>query len=138
MQTRLPEFPVNSIRICIDREREEICGRISAIALEKEIAFFSRKDLVIKINQIFDKIGQPQAHQILRSFRNTGTEDTGYCGAPVRYHTSEAIYNSYGKARTLDMMMVSRHNSEWQGVVKDKDGNVICNYSSTLDFIKWL
>ncbi|MEG0227300.1 MAG: hypothetical protein RR496_05775 [Lachnospiraceae bacterium] len=126
-------FSSNSIRICIDWEETEIAGRICAVALEKECLFTSRQDMIQKIDEVFNLIGNPQPCQVLRSFQKKEVKYNAYCANPRRYWTSEEIGKSRGKVKTVDLIMTSRSWSEWQGILKDPAGTMIGTFESVLE-----
>lgn len=132
------EFPSNSTRICIDREETEIAGRICAVALETECLFVSRQDMIQKIDEAFNLIGNPQSHQVLRSFRTKEAKYNAYCVNPKHYWTSQEIEKSKGKVKTVDLIMTSRSRSEWQGILKDPTGTMIGTFESVLECMRLL
>lgn len=135
---KIQEFPVNSIRLCFDSLDGEACqGRILGIALKEEILFQGMAELIVQIDEAFNKIGQPQPYKVLRSFgRSEGFQS--YKGNPVRYYTSGEIAAKKGKEKTFDLIMTSRHRAEWQGMIKDTDGKIMGRFETILECMQLL
>ncbi|MCF0143293.1 MAG: hypothetical protein HUJ75_07945 [Parasporobacterium sp.] len=131
------EFPANSIRICFD-DIKAVEGSISGVCMETSVDFRGKRDLIVKIDQAFDAIGQPQPHQVIRSFQKQEKNYKSYIGDPARYHTSDDIRQKKGEALTVDMIMTSRHHTEWQGFIVDEKGEELAKFESSLDFFDWL
>lgn len=130
------EFPKTSIRICIDSYDDELMkGRICGIALADEISFSGIANLVVKVDDAFNRIGQPQPFQVLRSFQDGDSYQT-YKGDPNCFFKSEEISQREGKLVTVDMIMLSRKRAEWQGIIKNTEGQVIGEFDTILECVK--
>lgn len=131
-------FSANCIRLCFDSYNDDGCqGKICGITLEEDIIFYNLTDLIIRINDAYNKIGQPQPHQVLRSFRET--EDYfPYNSHPAYYHSSEEIAGRTGRLETIDLVMVSRRRAEWQGILKDIEGSVAGKFESSVKCMELL
>ncbi len=134
------EFPVNSLRICIEhRNGNEISGFLCSIALKEKMCFDSKMQFVLKVNEAYDRIGQPQPQQVLRSFREQDRPQyNSYKGSPTRFHTSEEIRKYSGSEATYDLVMVSRKYAEWQGILKSADGGIKGSFESVLQCLEIL
>ncbi len=131
-------FSANCIRLCFDSYDDNECrGKICAIALEEDIVFFNLTDLIIRIDDAYNKIGQPQPHQVLRSFRETEGYFP-YNSHPAYYHSSEEIAGRTGKLETIDLVMISRRRAEWQGILKNIKGTVIGKFESSVKCMELL
>ena len=126
-------FPINKIRICLDSYDDEKCeGRIYGVALKESVDFRGLADLLIRVDEVFDQIGQPQSGQVLRSFCANKNYQS-YVGMPERYNESSKIAVMHGKKKTIDLVMVSRHKAEWQGILIKDDGELIGKFDSILE-----
>lgn len=130
-------FPVNSVRICVNETAGELKGVLCGVAMQENIEFCGTRELIVKIDKYFDDIGQPQPHQVIRSFRKTERDYKPYNAKPERFHASEEISKQLGDKTTVDVVIFSRHHAEWQGVIKDLDDKVVCKFKSTLEFLSW-
>lgn len=127
------QFPANCIRLCFDRYDDKVCeGRICGVTLENEIPFHTITELIVKIDDAFNEIGQPQPHQVLRSFHKTAGYQS-YKSSPKHYYSSGEIAERKGQLKTVDLLMRSRQRAEWQGMLKDTDNAVIGEFSSSLE-----
>lgn len=131
-------YPVNCIRICMDGYSDQECrGRLCGVALQDEIRFETMHELIIQVDEAFNQIGQPQSSQILRNFHEK--EQVGsYVGQPKRYHGSSEIAQKRGIKGTVDLIMTSRHCTEWQGMLSDIGGEHIGAFASVLECIDLL
>lgn len=137
-EIRHTEFPANCIRLCFDSyDTDSYEGWICGVALEKQKEFRSMTDLIVHIDDAFNEIGQPQPHLVLRSFY--GQDDyQSYVGNPKHYHSSQEIFRKRGKEKTFDLIMTSRCRAEWQGLIKDMQGQITGKFSTTLQCISYL
>ena len=136
--TRNVEFPSNCIRLCFDEYTTEVCkGKVCGTTLKDEKLFQSMEEMVIVIDNAFNEIGQPQSCQVLRSFREQ-VDFYSYKGSPSRYHDSIIIQQRKGIVTTIDLVMISRHHAEWQGVLKSIDGKNLGRFDSILECLSLL
>lgn len=130
-------IPSTSLRLCIDRfDEDDMGGRILGVALENEIPFTSVRSFVANVEKAYDTIGQPQAGQISRTFGKQKVKPTPYVAVPKRYHASREIKSAAGSIKTFDLIMQTRHHAEWQGVLKDTEGNPLGTFKSVLECIQ--
>lgn len=128
-------YPVNRIRICFDKYSDVTCeGRIYSKAMKEEILFSDVKDLIVQIDNVFNKIGQPQPSQVLRSFGQTERYQP-YKGKPILYRTDGEIAEQIGAEHTIDMTMTSRVKAEWQGYLKEPDSAFKGRFDTVLECI---
>ena len=62
-------YPINGIRVCIDREGETRAGRFYSKMMEMEIRFESSNQMLLKADRLFDRCGYPQRFMEARSFQ---------------------------------------------------------------------
>lgn len=135
------EFPVNSLRVCINRRKEdsEVEGFLCSIALKDILHFTGKIEFVLKVDEAYDRIGRPQPQEVLRSFQeNSRPLYNSYNGNPVQWHTSEEIRKYSGSEVTYDLAMLSRKHAEWQGILKDAAGEIKGKFDSVLGCLKML
>ena len=129
-------FPPNLLRLCIDNfDGQSISGSIFGVAVPKVIAFTDMADFAVKIDEVYNQVGQPQPFHVMRSF-NEQVEYHAYKGKPITYFSSVEVDAHKGKLLSLNMVMTSRQGAEWQGIFKDLDGNIIGKYKTVLECIK--
>ena len=120
----------------MDLEKGEVSGYIGGVGLRDIHSFGDTPGLLLLIDQLLDQIGKPQATRRSRSFReNSGTTAGGFCLNPPRYHTSEEIRELKGECKTVDIQIITRLHSSWQGFVYNSEGEVSGKFSSDLQLL---
>ena len=135
-------FQPTFLRICIDRinfQSEELAGSICGVALKDSYPFKSVMELMLTIDRCLDKIGKPQATRKARSFlsQDDETPETFRANPPI-YHTTDEIRSKKGACQTVDINIITRYHSSWQGILYDEDGNRKGMFSSDLELLKLL
>lgn len=131
-------YPVNGIRVCIDKSENIIEGRAFSPLKEGCIAFCGVEELLLKIDRVFDENGYPQAFQEKRSFREGAGKQAGYRGIPHPVAEEKTIVGQQGEKATYDIVVDSRRNTSWQGSVYGADGCRIGDFSGELELLKYL
>ena len=136
------DFQPTFLRICIDRinfQNEDLAGSVCGVALKDSYPFGSVMELMLTIDECLDRIGKPQATRKTRSFlpEETETPDT-FRANPAIYHTSEEIRSRRGACQTVDINIVTRYHSSWQGILYGEDGERMGMFSSDLQLLKLL
>ena len=136
MKEKEVHFPIPSVRICIDElEGGKQKGRIYGIAIEGERLFNDISDLVVKIDSCFNEIGQPQPSKVLRSFNDKESHQP-YVGTPKIFQSAEELSQKKGQKCTLDLILNSRQQAEWQGFIRDVNENASEQFHSSLECIR--
>lgn len=131
-------FAVNCIRLCFrKRSAEQYEGMICGVALENAVEFHGAADLIFKIDDAFNQIGQPQPHQVLRTFGENGPH-YAFHGNPTRYRTNEEIDALRGEEGSYDLLMLTRHSSEWQGILRNLDDGEFSRFKTILECMRAL
>ena len=132
-------YPLNGLRVCIDSMSDgEIRGYFYS-PLDREVyEAHGFEDFVLKADHLFDVHGYPQAFVNGRSFSDNGSEGNHYRGMPVAARTDEEILAYRGKFATCDIVVESRRNATWQGIVGDSHGKVLDRFEGVLDIMKIL
>ena len=130
-------YPVNGIRVCIDREGETLAGRFYSKMMEMEIRFESSNQMLLKADRLFDRCGYPQRFMEARSFQKKA-EITSRYQAPKSVISDEAILEKQGACCTVDVIVQSRRKAGWQGIVCQPDGRMIDRFESELELLKLL
>lgn len=138
MTTQIRKFPPNAFRICVDTVGVDIAGRIYSPMSSDVINFVSVGEILVKMDELFDKYGYPQAFQDKRSFDNYKEQDNLYKGLPKTIRPVEDILSKAGKAMTYDMIVKSRQNTSWQGNLYDSKGNNIKEFDGEVEILALL
>lgn len=115
-------YPPNAFRICADEIGEDVKGRVFSPLQTEEISFGGMTELLVKMDELFDKVGYPQAFQDKRSFDVSKESGNLYRGIPESRREPVSIIEKSGLCRTFDVLVHSRKNTSWQGEVYDEKG----------------
>lgn len=127
-------YPMNGIRLCVDREGETIGGRFYSKMTDHPISFESTSNLLLEADHLFDRKGYPQRFMEPRSFREK-TVTTSSFRYPEAKMTDEEIFDQEGKCHTLDVFVESRRKAGWQGTVFEPEGGFISEFKSELELL---
>lgn len=128
-------YPLNSFRLCVDNVVDNTyIGRAYSPMNAQAIIFKDYTSMILQIDKIFDLNDYPKAYQQKRSF----TEETiNHKEIAVEY-SFEEIMKQKGQKLTLDVIVVSRQHSSWQGIIKNMSGEIIGSFESVLNLIDFL
>ena len=132
------KYPPNAIRICIDRIEEEICGRVYTPLCAEELQFTGLQELLLRVDNLFDETGYPQAFTKKRTFHKIEKEKQ-YCkGRPQVFLPAQEIVKQQGSKKTFDVIVKSRRNSSWQGMLQDRNKDTVVEFGGELELLKAL
>ncbi len=132
-------FPLNGLRVCIDSVLgDELEGRFYSPMEKNAICFESYGEFLLKGEALFERMGYPQAFLQNRSFHEVSKEDNRYKGVPREVLKFEEIVTQKGSICTFQVIVTSRRNATWQGVLQQEDGKDIDTYSSVMELLKLL
>ena len=129
----------NLINICVDKKTHgEISGRLYH-CYEKEPVIFGNIIELLKIAEdLFEKLGYPQASTKTRRFYET-TEIIPMQGIrPPKVTEQTEIIKYRGELGSFVTCVRFRQNSTWQGEVFWMERGIRRQFSNTLNFIKTL
>ncbi|MBO4376604.1 MAG: hypothetical protein IKY04_03400 [Lachnospiraceae bacterium] len=122
MEINNTTYPLNAFRLCIDGLGENLSGFIYT-PLAKEPLTFRGMETFLELDILYDKVGYPQSFQDKRSFEKTDEEINIYSGQPDALMKPEDIIYKRGRRATFDVVVQSRCNTTWQGVIL-RDGTL--------------
>lgn len=128
-------YPLNAFRICVDRIGDDVEGRAYSPLKKDAVEFVGMGNLLVQMDELFDRVGYPQAFQDKRSF---GMDKEGmnlYKGIPQGQLDAENIIGQSGRQKTMDVMVVSRKNTSWQGELYDADGDFLQNFNGEIELL---
>ncbi len=131
------DYPANGFRICVDTEEQDMAGRIYSLLVPEVITYSGWNELFLKMDAVFDQVGYPQAFQEKRSFTG-GTKAASYQGSPKLLQPYEAVTHERGLLWTVDVVVISRRDTSWQGIVYDLDRQEIGQFDGELGLMKIL
>ena len=131
------DYPANGFRICVDTEEQDMAGRIYSLLVPEVITYSGWNEFFLKMDAVFDQVGYPQAFQEKRSFTG-GTKAASYQGSPKLLQPYEAVTHERGLLWTVDVVVISRRDTSWQGIVYDLDRQEIGQFDGELGLMKIL
>ena len=131
------DSPANGFRICVDTEEQDMAGRIYSLLVPEVITYSGWNELFLKMDAVFDQVGYPQAFQDKRSFTG-GTKAASYQGSPKLLQPYEAVTHERGLLWTVDVVVISRRDTSWQGIVYDLDRQELGQFDGELGLMKIL
>jgi len=138
MTTGTTYFPPNAFRICVDLIGVDIEGRIYSPLSSDVIKFVSVGEILVKMDELFDRCGYPQAFQDKRSFDADKGRHNLYKGLPKAQQNVDGILSQKGEEITFDMIVKSRQNTSWQGALYDSEGNVLKEFNGEVELLTLL
>lgn len=127
-------FPVNMIRLCVDGYREDLWGRAYNKMLPAPLLFAGCGGLLLGMDDLFERVGYPQAFQARRTFLKPG-KLKGSIHIPVETMEDEEIGRQSGSIRTFDVIVQSRRQSGWQGLVMNPDRTHARKFQSEMELL---
>ncbi len=134
----MPGFNHNNsiLRICIDCVKgRTVSGRVLSRRLIQPYHFPDLNSFVLQMEAVFDAQNFPQAYQRIRTFLRTEDKGTLAAADPESGMTEEEVKAGRGEVATVELRVMSRRNSTWQGTVNWLDGDVIRDFSSYLELM---
>lgn len=128
-------FPANAFRICIDHIDGDISGRVYSPLIPESISFVSMSEVLVKMDELFDRFGYPQAFQDKRSFDSGRERKNLYRGRPKSAQETETILKQAGGQGTFDVIVRSRQNTSWQGTLYDTDGSALAHFDGEVELL---
>lgn len=116
MNGYLKSMPFNMIHLCIDEWYTHQSGDAYNTTLVEPIYFHDILDFILKMDDVFNKNGNPLSSHLSRSFQKQDVLGL--------YQNHPHIVNDYcqynhlnGKIGTFDIIVKSRRQSSWQGII---------------------
>lgn len=130
-------FPPNMIRLCIDGYDDEIKGRIYSKMCDEPMEFDNCCEMLMKADELFEQIGYPQSFCDSRNFI-TGTAKGHYelPGQPLI--NDEVLQKQEGQLCTLDVLIRSRRQASWQGIIKNEHDSPTHEFSCGMELLRYI
>ena len=133
MDSILRSMPVNGFRICVDEKNTDITGRVYSPLSLTHMEFSGFNELLLKMDKLFDQVGYPEAFQEKRTF-GTGKEGSStFQGIPEAIQSENDINKEHGLVDTLDVVVLARRNTSWQGKVYDNQNHLISQFKGEME-----
>lgn len=128
-------FPPNMIRLCIDEYYNDMKGRIYSRIQCESIEFNDCCEMLLQVDEMFDKHGYPQAFCESRSFKEKENKCC-YSQRGILQQDEEKIVEQHGKLCTLDILVQSRRKVSWQGMIWHIDESKKYEFYSEMEFLR--
>lgn len=130
-------FPINMVRICIDGYKEDLFGRAYSKLMPVPLLFSGCSGILLSMDDLFDQAGYPQAFQVKRTFfRSSGPKKNIHM--PERTIGDEEINRQRGDCRTFDIVVQSRRQSCWQGILMDPGRTSMKRFRSEMELLEFI
>ena len=133
-------YKSSELRVCVDFVSDgRMSGKVYSMRLSNPIEFSDVNDFILKIEDVLDAQNYPQAFQAKRIFQETPSTATPCVSDDSSERLDEKTVNEMrGKLTTFSVLVTSRLNTSWQGVIDKLDGSDKLAFNSDLQFIQLL
>lgn len=128
-------FPMNMMRLCIDGYRDDLSGRVYSKMMLVPLPFSGCGEIFLIMDKLFDRVGYPQAFQTRRTFFRPKKPE-GSIHMPDQVMEDEEIDRQSGSFRTFDIIVQSRRQSGWQGILMDPERTYIKEFRSEMELLE--
>lgn len=134
MDKYIKSMPFNMLHLCIDQYKDyQISGTVYTTSTDKGIKFMDINEIILYMDEIFNKNGNPLSSSQKRSFTKNETVSR-YQNKPPVLCSYDEIMAFQGKILTIDIVIKARRNSSWQGIIFYQ--NQVIVFSTILEMIK--
>lgn len=127
-------YPKNAVRLCLDNcQLDCFEGNIYSYMNDTGIQFHCFTMFVMIVEELLDYIGTPQAFQQTRTFnkkkRYLKLEELN------EHEDCSYIYQKKGSQLTYDIVILTRKKSDWQGLIKSEEGEILGRFNNILELM---
>lgn len=125
----------NVLVLCVDsRKASDVLGRFYSKFDLAPTVFRSSFDLIVKMDEFYDKINFPQASLRTRRFHDGGSPGAGK--RPNEVQRVVDMMEHRGDLATFVVHVQYRQNATWQGKIVWTDKKKECAFRSALEMLK--
>ena len=128
-----------AVRICVDQVTDgRICGRAVSRRLLRPLSFSDIGGLLLQLEEVLDAQNFPQAFERTRTFCPERGEGSAALAAKDLNSgmSREEVEAARGERATVQLYVITRRNTTWQGFLDWLDGTPRQEYASVLELIK--
>ena len=122
------------MRLCIDGYGDDLSGRVYSKLMLVPLPFSGCGGLLLKMDAVFDKIGYPQAFQVRRTFCKPA-KLRGSIVIPKKMLDDEEMERQKGDFYTFDIVIQSRNQSGWQGILMNPGRTSVKKFESEMELL---
>lgn len=128
----------SALRICVDSfTNGQIAGKVYGQRLEKPLIFADIGSLLLQIEDVLNAQDYPRAFQRKRSFlKDENISDLPPNKVSGDFMSKDAVASNSGEIATFIVMIITRQNTSWQGMINWLDENPHQHFQSALEFIR--
>ena len=130
-------FPMNMVRLCIDKYGVDIAGRVYSKLSPEPLIFDGCGEMLLRMDDMFEKSGYPQSFQEKRSFRKEDRRG-GRRNLPEDLLADEELEKQSGDCGTFEILVQSRMRTGWQGLLMHTDRTLITRFRSEIELLECL
>ena len=127
-------YQTAALRVCVDGQG--FSGRIVGQRISTAIHFSDINDFVVRVDALLDVQKFPRAFQKIRSFTEKQQPDIPAVLVPEELGELAQVEAQKGERATFLLLIRSRQNASWQGLIDWMDGSPKQPFDSTLAFLK--
>lgn len=127
-------FPMNMIRLCIDGYGNDLSGRVYSKLILMPLLFSGCSGMLLQMDDVFEQVGYPQAFQVRRTFFKP-KKLRGSIRIPKHLLDDTEIEKQRGECRTFDIIVQSRNQSGWQGILLDMERTSAKKFKSEMELL---
>lgn len=137
MERRSGNREPSTLRICIDKASAAVMeGRVLGMRLSQPIEFSDLGDMMLRVDELLNRQGFPQAYQKARVFLEKPPQPP--IPEDEEGMSEQAVKAARGAVFTCDLLIRTRQNSTWQGAVDWLDGSEIARFFSALELLRMI
>ena len=139
----MPESPSSyhaaAIRVCVDTLdpiRRVATGRLLNQWIPRPLEFSDLGQLLLQAERILDIQGFPQAYQRKRSFSVPSGNPSEKADESEQGIDPAVVEAAHGMVRTFSIIVETRMNTTWQGLINWLDVTPMVHFDSALELIR--
>lgn len=118
MDRYMRSAPYSMIHVCLDDYSDHLfAGRAYNPTIEDPIVFHDINEFFLKVDELFDRNGNPMSGSVKRTFRGEAKRQNSYQRHPELCCSYESLLQYQGEVLTADLVVTTRHSVTWQGFV---------------------
>ncbi len=128
----------NCVGVCIDESRTGFKGRVYCCYNRNPQHFNDVTELFYIVDGVMDALNYPAVKTKDRGFKKTECQfELDQIDVENKIHEVDHLIPEFERGGYI-IMVTSRDNATWQGIVYDRKNDVECSFNSEVELIKLL